>query len=297
MNPEERDILYKLFRDHEEVMGVSRTSVVALQSYRRALLNFKHTDNNDFRNLVLELNEVIKNTEPKIIPLIHLIEEFEAELQPHFDKPFEEMRDRALEILTQKISRIESNIQGVIENGMQVIAENDFIVVQSPSLVIRSVLKQAHSLQHKNFKVLILEQHFTRIKQLISELSQVGVAHLVVPDYNLSHFLKTATKLFIGAVSVTPDAKVVTTIGTANVVGLCHLNRIPTYLLVSLLKFAHQTISKQHIHKVESQVSRDNLTYRHATYSHDMVDLHLIDHVITEKGEIDTRSLFPSIDD
>jgi len=170
---------------------------------------------------------------------------------------------------------------------MQVVAENDFIIVQSPSLAIRSILKRARTEQHKNFRVLILDQHFRRIKQLISELSAVGVEHLVAPDYNLSHFLATADKIFIGAVSVTPDAKVVTTIGTANAVGLCHLKRVPIYLLVSSLKFAHQAIARQHIHKTESQLSQDDLTYRHATYSHDMVDLQLIDHVITEKGEID----------
>jgi translation initiation factor 2B subunit (eIF-2B alpha/beta/delta family) len=98
--------------------------------------------------------------------------------------------------------------------------------------------------------------------------------------------LKTATKLLIGAVSITPDKQIITTVGTANIVGLCHLNRIPIYLLVNSLKFAHRIVSEQHIYKVESQRSCDNLTYRHATYSHDQMDLHLIDHVITEQGEI-----------
>jgi translation initiation factor 2B subunit (eIF-2B alpha/beta/delta family) len=82
-------------------------------------------------------------------------------------------------------------------------------------------------------------------------------------------------------------------VGTANAVGLCHLNRIPVYLLANSLKFAHRMISEQHIHKEESQRSCDNSTYRHVTYSHDQVDLYLIDHVITEKGEKDIRSMFP----
>ena len=121
---------------------------------------------------------------------------------------------------------------------------------------------------------------------MVMEFSQGGLELLVVPDNNLSHFLKAATKLFISAVSITPDRKVITTVGTANAVGLCHLNRIPVYLLVNSLKFAHRIVSEQHIYQVECQRSCDNLTYRHATYSHDQVDLNLIDHVITEQGKI-----------
>ncbi len=287
MNPNEKEILYKLIREHEEVMGVSRTTMVALQSYRDALHKIKNTDENPFKDLILELNAVIKNTEPKIIPLIHLIEEFETELQLYFEDPFDQIRDQALKILNRKLARYEICIQGIIEHGMQVIEENDFIIVQSPSLAIRSALTRAHSEQNKKFKVLILDQNFIRIKQLIKELSQAGVDFLVIPEYNMSHFLETTTKLLIGAVSITSDKKIVTTVGTANAVGLCHLNRIPVYLLANSLKFAHQIISEQHIHKEESQRDCDNSTYQHIAYSHDMVDLHLIDHVITEQGEVE----------
>jgi translation initiation factor eIF-2B subunit alpha len=286
MNQSEREILYKLIREHEEIMGVSRTTVVALHSYRDALQKLKDSDTSTFKDSVLELNAVIKNTEPKIIPLIHLIEEFETELQIHFDTPYQQIHDHALRILSQKIARYENCMQGVIDHGLHVVAENDFIIVQSPSFAIQSVLKRAQTELNMHFKVLILDQDFIRIKQLIKELSQIGVSLIVVPEYNLSHFLKTATKLLIGAVSITPDQQIITTVGTANAVGLCHLNRIPIYLLANSLKFAHRKVFEQHIYSEESQLSRDNLTFRHATYSHDLVDLNLIDHVITEQGEI-----------
>lgn len=298
MNPTETEILYKLIREHEEVMGVSRTTMVSLQSYRRALLKLKSSDAQAFRDSVAELNAVIKNTEPKIIPLTHLIEEFEAELQINLENPVEPMRDNALRILDRKLSRYENCLQGVIDHGMRLIEKNDFIIAQSPSLAIRSVLKRAHCELNRKFKVLVLDQDFIRIKQLVKELQQSGVELLVVPEYNLSHFLTAATKLLIGAVSITPDKKVITTVGTANAVGLCHLNRIPVYLLANSLKFAHRIVSEQHIHKVESQRVLDDLTYRHTTYSHDQVDLRLIDHVITEKGEsaLQDRATAPSTD-
>jgi translation initiation factor 2B subunit (eIF-2B alpha/beta/delta family) len=260
--------------------------LLALQSYRRALQKLKNSDSKSFKDSVSELNAVIKNTEPKIIPLIHLIEEFETELQVYLEDPFEMSRAHALKILKQKLNRYEICIQGVIDHGMRLIEEKDFIIAQSPSLAIRSTFKRAHSEMSKKFMVLILDLNFIRVKQLVKELAQEGVEFLVVPEYNLSHFLKTATKLFIGAVSITADRKIITTVGTANAVGLCHLNRIPVYLLANSLKFAHRMMSEQHIYTLESQRSYDNLTYRHAMYSHDQVDLDLIDHVITEQGEI-----------
>jgi len=286
MKSNEREILYQPIREHEDVMGVSRTTLVALQSYRQALQKLKRIDNQAFKDMMMELNTVIKNTEPKIIPLTHLIEEFETGLQIDFENHFELIRDQAIEILNRQISRYETCIQGVIYHAMQVIKENDFIIVQSPSLAIRSALKRVHCKLKRKFKVLILDQNFIRIKQLLQELSQEGVELLVIPEYNLSHFMGTVTKLLIGAVSITPDKKIITTVGTANTVGLCHWNRIPIYLLANSMKFAHRTVSEQHIHKTESQRSRDHLTYRQATFSHDQVDLNLIDHVITEDGEI-----------
>jgi hypothetical protein len=65
--------------------------------------------------------------------------------------------------------------------------------------------------------VLALKQDFIRTKELVNDLARHGVDHLLIPEYNLSHYLKSATKLFIGAVSVSADNQAVTGVGTANV--------------------------------------------------------------------------------
>ncbi len=285
MNQLERESLYKLLRDHEAVMGTSRTTIVALQSFRNSIQRLRCTAD-AFESLVLELDEVVKNAKPKIIPLVHLIEAFEAEMHLHFGKPLEEAKVCALTILDQKIALFESYMQRVIEHGMRLIENGDVIIAHSPSVVVRTALVLAHTDLHKKFRVIVLEQQFPRIKQLIRDLSLAGVEHLVIPEYNLSHFLDTATKLLLGATSITPDRKVVTTVGSANIVSLCHLNGISVYLVVNSLKFAHQIVSKQLIYKSVQKKSQENLTYWQTTYSHDMVDFNLIDHVITENGEI-----------
>ncbi|UCF90733.1 MAG: hypothetical protein JSW39_20965 [Desulfobacterales bacterium] len=288
MKPNELESLYQLFRDHEVVMGTSRTTIVALQSIRDSIQRLRCLPH-AFENLVLELDDVIKNTQPKIIPLVHLIEAFEAEMRPHFGKPLNEAKACALAILDQKLALYKSAIERLVDHGKRLIEDSDVIIAHSPSLAVRNALVSAHTELQRRFRVIVLEQHFVRIKQLIRELAASGIEHLVIPEYNLSHFMDSANKLFLGAISVTPDRKVIATVGSANIVGLCHLNRIPVYLLVNSLKFAHKSVAGQKIYKADQTQSKEDLTYLQTTFSHDMVDFDLIDHVITEEGEIPVR--------
>jgi len=288
MKSNELECLYQLFRDHETVMGTSRTTTVALQSIRDSIQRLKCLPD-AFENLVLELDDVIKNTQPKIIPLVHLIEAFEAEMRPHFGKPLNEAKACALAILDQKLALYKSAIERLVDHGRRLIEDGDVIIAHSPSLVIRNALTSAHTDLQRKFRVIVLEQQFIRIKQLIRDLAASGVEHMVIPEYNLSHFMEIANKLFLGAISVTPDRKVITTVGSANIAGLCHLNGIPVYLLINSLKFAHQGVAGQKIFKADQKQDKENLIYTQTTFSHDMVDFDLIDHVITEEGEISVR--------
>ena len=285
MKEEERQNLYKLFRDHEDVMGSSRTTLVALESLINAIKRLKCVDD-AFEGLLMELGDVIKNTEPKIVPLIHLIEDFEVEMKSHFGKKFEKIRGLALKLLTEKMTRFQLNMEKVSENGTKHVNDNDFIIVHSPSMVVKNALIVAHADLHKKFQVLILKQDFIKTKQLMSDFSKAGLDHIVIPEYNLSQYLERANKLFIGAMSVTADKKVIAAVGTAGIVSLCHLNEIPVYLLINSLKFAHQILLEQHIHKKEEIIQEDDFIYRLTTHSHDKIDLTLIDHLITEVGEI-----------
>lgn len=44
-------------------------------------------------------------------------------------------------------------------------------------------------------------------------------------------------KVFMGALSITEDMKVISAIGSANIVSLCHLSNLPVYLFANTLKF------------------------------------------------------------
>jgi translation initiation factor eIF-2B subunit alpha len=276
--------LYELIREYMHALGTSRTTLVALKSYIDAIRRLKSTDA-QFRWMLANLNTVIKNTEPKVIPLVHLIEAFEAEMEPSFGLPLEAAKKQAIAILTRKLEQFEADTAKLTMHCMNCIAPDDFIIAHSATAYIRDGLVRAHTELKRGFKVLVVKQDVIRSKMLINSLAQHNVEHIVIPEYNLSHYLKSANKLFIGAVSVTSDDQVVAGIGTANVVSLCHWYQVPVHLFVESLKFAHHALSDQHIHDEEREKTEGNFTFHMKTFSHDFVDLEMIDHLITEMGE------------
>lgn len=113
-----------------------------------------------------------------------------------------------------------------------------------------------------------------------------GVDHLVIPDHNLSHYLAQAGKLFISAVTITSDHKAITGLGTANVVSICHAFKIPVFLFAESMKFSGGSLEDQHIYRKDCRKLGADCEFDMISFSHDYVDLSMVDHIITEKGEI-----------
>ena len=290
MNISEREKLYSLFRDHGEALGTNRTTTTVLQSFINAvkLLRCK-------REYLLvqyaELIEIIKNTEPRIVPLIHLIEQFETEIRAYVDAGSDEIKNQTIRILKQKIELYESMTEEVILAGREHVLDNDVIITHSASTVVERILVEAKKELNRKFSVLVLKQDFLRTKQMITWLTEANIDHIIVPEYSLSLQLEKATKMFIGAVSFTHDKQAVAVVGTANVVSFCHYNHIPVYLFVKTLKFSHQPCTRQHIYLKVVDMVQDGCVYPLTTHSHDLIDLKLVDHLITENGEVEIGTL------
>ena len=123
-------------------------------------------------------------------------------------------------------------------------------------------------------------------KVLVNDLECHQVDHVLIPEYNLSHYLKSAHKLFIGAVLVTSDNQAVTGSGTANVVSLCHWYHVPVYLFAESIKFTPKSLPDQLIYYEEQDKTEVDFNFHLKTFSHDFIDLAMVDHIITEMGEI-----------
>ncbi len=291
MNTKDRDNLYKLFRDQVDVLGATRMTEVALESFKRAIQTLKCT-RETVLPLYTELAEAIKNSRPKIVPLIHLLEEFEDEMRftgPNVD--LDSIRKEATEILDEKLDALRRIGAQLIEQGANFVQEGDTIIVHSASRAVIGILVRASEAFARNFKAIVLQQDFAKTRQLIQALDRARISYEVVPEYSLSHHLSRATKLFIGAVAVTPDHNVVAAAGSAGIASLCHVAKLPVYLFVNSLKFSRQSAEEQQIHRKEATQRREGLTYALTTHSHSLVPLQLIDHLVTEQGEIGTEKL------
>lgn len=286
MNTKDRDNLYKLFRDMADVLGTSRMTEIALESFIRAIQSLR-CSREAILPLFSELSECIKHSRPRVVPLIHLLEEFEDEMRfTRGDVDLEAIRADAVTTLQEKLDAFRERVQRLTERGAHYVQDGDVILVHSASGVVIKILLNAKERLQRTFKVIVLKQDFAKTRQLIQALVQAGIAHEVVPEYDLIHHLPQATKLFIGGVAVTPDRNVVASAGTAGIVSQCHIGKIPVYLFVNSLKFSHQSSQDQHIHRKEEPETRDGLTYSLTTYSHSLVALQLIDHVVTGSGEL-----------
>jgi translation initiation factor eIF-2B subunit alpha len=292
MSTPDNQSIYNLIRSYMSDMGTSRTTAVALKSYIDAVERLK-CEASDFKPMLARLNTVIKNTEPRVIPLVHLVEAFEADMTAGSDLPLEAAKQRAMDLLNRIRVQFQDATARVTANCVTCIAPGDLIIAHLLPPYLREALVRARTERGHSFKVLVVKHDFVRTRELVDDLKAHHIDHLLIPEYNLSHYLKGPAKFFTGAVSVTPDNQAVTPVGTANMVGLCHWYRVPVYLFVESIKFAHKPLADQRIYS-EAQVKTEaDVTFHMATFSHDFIDLAMIDHIFTETGEIADRTGAP----
>lgn len=279
----EKDIMCRLLRDHEDMVGSSRATMLAMQAFVESIKELK-CDPGEFQPLYSELSAAIKTTEPKMIPLIHLIEDFEREMASHFSNDSESVKKKAIELLLKQHDRIKKRVGKVIEQGIGFVEEDDVIIVHTASTDVINMLLMAREVFQKKFKMIVLKQDFTKTKRLINAFSGAQSDLLIIPEYNLSHHIPSAKKMFIGGTAITYDLKVVAPLGTSNVASMCHVNDLPVYLFANTLKISHKPSTHQDIHLKEEAQAHDNCEYVLTTHSHDMMDMGLVDFLVTEEG-------------
>ncbi|MDR4509732.1 MAG: hypothetical protein MRJ65_16120 [Candidatus Brocadiaceae bacterium] len=293
MKQPEHKLLYKLFRDHEDVIGESQTTILSLESLITSIKQLK-CDKHEIKNQVITLFEVIKNSEPKIMPLINLVVSIEEEFVKNdvFKKEsIEEIKNALISLFKKGIARYETTMEDVIRNGSALIHDNDLVGVYTASSLVLQSLVKAKVDEKKKFKALILKQDIVKTKQIVRTLQAVAIPIFVLSQHNLVHYTDYVSMVLLGAISVTRDGKFIAGAGTTSVVDICHLQKVPVYLIADTLKFSHLLCDEHHIHfKNLTEIHGDvELTY--TQFSHDKVPLKHIDKIITEKGVINKEEI------
>ncbi len=290
MNQAEKDNLDSLFLYHGNVLGAARTTSMALNSLINAF-ELLACPREQIGERYSELAEAIKSSQPRITPLTHMLEQFEAEMKPHWDAGLDDLRAEAVKILKNKVNLYKSMAERVVRHGIQFIEDGDGIIVHSASSMVTNVLIQAKKVLLKEFSVIVLQLDPVRTPQIVSSLKQQEIPYLVIPAFNLCHYVGQANKILLGAVSVTRDLKVVAPVGTSTTLSLCRLNNIKSFLFANSFHFSHGLADAQRIYQSDTNIASSRATYRLTSYSHDLVDVDLIDTLIDEDGVVEPDRL------
>lgn len=291
MNQAEKENLDSLFLYHGNVLGAARTTSMALNSLVKAFDQLECEQDEIFERYK-ELAAAIKATQPRITPLSHMLEQFEEEMKPFWSKDLDELRAQAKKILKNKVKLFQSRAERVVRHGIQFVEEGDGIIVHSASSMVTNVLLQAKEVMLKDFSVIVLQLDPVRTPQVALTLEEHEIPHIVIPAFNLCHYVEQANKILLGAVSVTRDLKVVAPVGTSTTLSLCRLNGIKSYLFANSFHFSHGLADAQLIFQTDEKVASSRTTYHLKTHSHDLVDIELIDTLIDEDGIVENERLW-----
>lgn len=283
MNKQDKEILHRLIREHEYVAGSSRATLLALRSFMAAVDELE-CPIEELGTQFQELTSAIKTTRPKIIPLIHLLEEFEQEMESRFGDDMGQVKEKANALLRTKHEKLQVKSGKIIELGLTCVDDKDTIVVHTVNMNVINILTLAHQVLEKEIHVILLQQEMAQTRRIVNQLRIANMRHEAVPEYALTHFIGKADKMFCAALSITADHQVVAPVGTANIASLCHFHKIPVYLFANTLKFAHGVSGDQRIHQEIVTQAEDTESYELTTYSHDKMDLQLVDFLVTEEG-------------
>ena len=287
MSAKDQVVLDSLFRDIVKFYSSSQLSVVTLQAIIESI-NDLECDEDMFTPQLKEVCKIITDSKPRMFPIDNLIILFENELEKndHFnEKDLPTKKSASIEIIKNLIDRLEDNMSELANHGLEHIEDGDFIVLHAVEEPVEILMPEAKKMG-KEFEVLILRQDAAKTEQVINIMEKNGIKYTVIPEWDLIHFFDKVNKLFIGGYAITSDGKFVSDSGTSNIVSECHIHELPIYLFSPVLEITPTFSRNQNIYLKEEAKSSSGLDYTLISHSSDIVSLDLVDHIITDEGEI-----------
>ena len=284
----EQQTIDKLFRDLIRVYSTSATSMIGLDAIKMAITELA-CDEAGLADEINKLSDSIKKTQPRMFPLDNLMLILDREVQ--FLLNANQLTKKSIINLIDDFKlRLDSDLDSLIQKSLEWIEDGDFIVIHSIEENIENLIPEA-SQRGKNFKILVLKQDIITTGKILKILMENNIDFEVIPEYDLVHYFGEITKLFIGTQALTNDNHIVCDSGTSNIVSECHIHKVPICLFLKTLKFSHYPASDQNIHKNSYRDEHDGVKYKYSIHSNDIIKLNLIDHIITEKGEVSINDI------
>ena len=283
MSSIEQHTIDKLFRDLIRVYSTSATSMIGLDSIQTAIEELVCKED-DLGGAIMMLSDIVKNTQPRMFPLDNLMLILDKEIKPLIENKQLD-KESVYTILDTFRSRLESDLEALVQSGVEWIQDGDYIVIHSIEENIEHLIPEAKK-RGIDFKILVLKQDIVTTGKILNILNDNKIDFEVIPEYDLVHYFDKITKLFIGTQALTNDNFLICDPGTSNIISECHIHKIPIILFLKTLKFSHYPAADQNIRKNSFQDEHEGVEYSVSIHSNDIIKLELINHIITEKGEI-----------
>ena len=279
----EQQTIDKLFRDLIRVYSTSATSIIGLDSIQTAIEELVCKDS-DLDSEIMKLSDAVKNTQPRMFPLDNIMLILDKQIQSLSNEK-QLTKKSFTKILNRFKERLESDMDDLMKSGVEWIKNDDFIVIHSIEENTEHLIPKAKK-SGVNFKILVLKQDIVTTGKILNILNDNQIDFEVIPEYDLVHYFDKITKLIIGTQALTNDNYLICDPGTSNIVSECHIHNVPIILFLKTLKFSHYPSVEQNIRKNSFQDEHDGVKYSYSIHSNDIIKLELINHIITEKGEI-----------
>ena len=292
MSSKDQMILDTLFRDIVKFYSSSQTSLVTLEAIIAGITDLD-CDEDMFAPQLQEVCSIITNSQPRMFPIDNLIILFEKELEKHDyfnDKDIATKKTASIEIIKNLVTRLQHDMSELAKQGLNHIDDGDFIVLHAVEEPVELLMPEAKKMG-KEFEVLILRQDAVKTKQVINIMEQNNITYTIIPEWDLIHFFDKVTKLFIGAYAITSDGKFVSDSGTSNIVSECHIHKLPIFLFSPILAITPTFSRNQNIYLKEEIEQAGGIDFTLISHSSDIVSLDLVDHIITDKGEVHRDNL------
>ena len=284
----EQQTIDKLFRDLIRVYSTSATSMIGLDAIKMAITELA-CDEAGLAIAINKLSDSIKKTQPRMFPLDNLMLILDREVQSLLNAN-QLTKKSIINLIDDFKLRLDSDLDSLIQKSLEWIEDGDFIVIHSIEENIENLIPEA-SQRGKKFKILVLKQDIITTGKILKILMENNIDFEVIPEYDLVHYFGEITKLFIGTQALTNDNYIVCDSGTSNIVSECHIHKVPICLFLKSLKFSHYPASDQNIRKNSYKDEYDGVEYNYSIHSNDVIKLDLIDHIITEKGEVSINDI------
>ena len=256
-------------------------------------VKFLECEDDMFRVQIREVCKIITNSQPRMFPIDNLIILLEHELKKNSyfeDKDISVKKSGTIEIIEDLITRLNYDMRELANQGLDHITDGDFIVLHAVEEPVELLLPEAKKMG-KEFEVLILRQESVKTNRVIKIMEENQIKFTVIPEWDLIHTFDKVTKLFIGAYAITADGRFVSDSGTSNIVSECYIHKLPIYLFAPILEITPTVSDNQNLYLKEESQYASGVDYTLISHSCDIVNLDLVNHIITDQGEISKEKL------